>query len=234
MPNHFRAQAQTTMIMLIAAVVAITILGLFLSMINGVPIIQTQPTKNPDIFENVILYEKSFPVNATVLNKTDDTDTILLSVSRSLEKSEEQNTWTINTRISNNANQSIQGLYVSQSFPDIAYKGEKKSDYSGIEIQPKPIRIQADGNSQHANAVVTWLFQNVKPDQEIDASVTTEFEINESQVNALPVPRILAERVSRTNEPVPAQWDWTLFGLLIIGLTTGVAAYWYKKNQEEG
>ncbi|MDP2717372.1 MAG: hypothetical protein Q8P02_01375, partial [Candidatus Micrarchaeota archaeon] len=165
MQDRSRAQASSTTMMVVAAILAAAILGVYLATLGGVHFDPVQPWAGPAFAGySVRLYEKTFTTQAPLLD-SDGTQTVPVSITRTLERLEDKDEWRVSTLVQSESNRTLEGVYVSQPLAFIRYQGNQSSDYAGVRFRPQPARIQPDENVGRTNVVVTWLFQSVTPGQ---------------------------------------------------------------------
>ncbi|MDP2717823.1 MAG: hypothetical protein Q8P02_03710, partial [Candidatus Micrarchaeota archaeon] len=141
--------------------------------------------------------------------------------------------------LENKGNQSLSNVEVTQRFPFIIYRGPSPDDYPEIEWNPRPVRILP------GSAVVTWLFDEVKPGEEVKAEAGfKEQDVSKDEVAQLAAPKVLAQSVreARTGsatasapaEPTPAGFDFTVPAAVVALLLLAGGAYFFTRRKSDG
>ncbi|HLD75472.1 MAG TPA: hypothetical protein VI874_00510, partial [Candidatus Norongarragalinales archaeon] len=152
------------------------------------------------------------------------------------------NVFTVQVTVANPRGTRLRDVRVTQDFDFIPFLGSKVSDYesAGYIFEPLPQEPILEGS-----AVVTWLFDNVEPGQEVSAKVRTNQTLSKKDVENLATPRVFAKtanpgeaevevRVKVTEDVKPAGFDFTMIGIAVAVLIAIGAGYFFlmRKNDQ--
>ncbi len=137
----------------------------------------------------------------------------------------------------------LRDLQVTREFKFLECLGPDPAAYEavGVVFSPRPFRIEC------GSAVVTWLFDNVEPGQEVNAEAKVPKELTREQVQeGVAAPRVVARAAEAAKAtarpsvtaaasvtPTPGGFDWTLPALGVLVLL-GVGAYFVFGRKTQG
>ncbi|HLD76173.1 MAG TPA: hypothetical protein VI874_04090, partial [Candidatus Norongarragalinales archaeon] len=139
---------------------------------------------------------------------------------------------TVLIEINNPEKVSYRRLNFTQRIPFIEYRGPRCEDYPEIVFIPCPDQIQ------RGSAVVTWLFEDVKPGQKTTVQIKVPGKLDPKLVEKISTPKIIAQSAKASGptpfaaprRPSPGGFDWTLSALGGLILAIGAGAYWFTKR----
>ncbi|MBI4361208.1 right-handed parallel beta-helix repeat-containing protein [Candidatus Micrarchaeota archaeon] len=135
---------------------------------------------------------------------------------------------------------SFKDLTLKYKLPDsVTYRGSDPALYPELVFDPVPERMEL------GSAVVVWLFDEVKPGQSADVSVTLDRTLEPEEIQSVSPPAILAKSIqasavdsapsqeeipTATPDVVSGGFDFTLPALAILVLLVGGVAYWFTRR----
>ncbi|MBI5036175.1 hypothetical protein HZC09_02420 [Candidatus Micrarchaeota archaeon] len=142
--------------------------------------------------------------------------------------------------VKNTGKSELKELKITQRLRFMDYAGPSPDDYPGVVWNPRPILIE------EGSAVVTWMFDNVKPGQEVKAEVKVDKKLEQSDIEGMSAPKVIARAAGRPEnaevevavkvkqEPTSLSFDYTIpvIAFVFLLVAAGVYVFVLRKQQQ--